>query len=107
MIRFRCAHCAAGRLPQPRGAISGHPIEALELRRLLSSGALDPSFGDGGVTDVVVDRAVPSAVGLQPAGGVLVAGTDLTDFTVLLLGADAPPGPACRCRGRVTPDPPG
>ena len=112
MNPFRRSRCASGRVRRGRAIASiqgAGGIEALECRSLLSFGAPDPSFGDGGTSDVAIDRPAPVAVGVQPDGGVLVAGSqqkafDGDDFTVLRLAPDGRPDPAFGSGGRVTTD---
>lgn len=60
------AHCAA----------AGAPVDALELRRLLSAGQLDQSFGVGGVA--AADAVLTTDLGLQviqPDGKIVAIGT--------------------------------
>ena len=60
-------------------------FEALERRRLLSAGTLDPSFGNGGIvtTDLVASFETGSALTILNDGRFLLGGTAHGDFVVL------------------------
>ena len=70
---------------QPDGRIlvagsTGRSGSDLALERYTGDGTPDPSFGKGGIV-TTPGFASPSAVVVQPDGGILVAGTGLVRFT--------------------------
>jgi uncharacterized delta-60 repeat protein len=78
-----------------RSPASRPRVEALEHRCLLSAGALDPTFGSGGlVTTVPGSGGLPQAMAIQSNGDIVVAGwakdprTGLQDFSVARYNLD-------------------
>jgi uncharacterized delta-60 repeat protein len=61
---------------RPRRATYRPRLEALEDRRLLSAGALDPTFGSGGIVTTPLNNYNDTAYGevLQPNGDIIVYG---------------------------------
>jgi len=88
--------------PRPRCASPARMVEALEHRRLLSAGDLDPTFGAGGkvLTDLPGSLSVTAASAvLQPDLKIVVfgqaqrAGDPDTDFLVARFNEDGSPDP--------------
>src|SRR5262245_49687801 len=82
-------------------------FERLEDRRLLSAGALDPTFGSGGkvTTDFggVLDQA--ASVVIQPDGKVVAAGVGgFVDFALARYNANGTLDPTFGSGGKVTTD---
>ncbi len=66
-------------------------LEALEDRCLLNGGALDPTFGNGGlVTTGIGPDSVFDGVAIQPDGKIVAAGGNAGDFAVARYLASAP-----------------
>src|SRR5437763_15770874 len=61
---------------RPRRAPYRPRLEALEDRCLLSAGALDPTFGSGGIVTTALTKYSDSAYGelLQPNGNIIAYG---------------------------------
>jgi uncharacterized delta-60 repeat protein len=72
------------------------------VARLQPDGALDPTFGEGGLVRVV-SRLFPIALSVQPDGRTLVVGSAVGEpsVAVLRLGADGQPDPTFGAGGRV------
>jgi uncharacterized delta-60 repeat protein len=78
-----------------RIVLLGHPDPSgdgidVTVARLLTDGALDPSFGEGGITRFDFAGATASsgsALAIQPNGRILVAGSAARDFNVARLTA--------------------
>lgn len=96
----------------PRGHIvvagRNHLDTAFVVARLRHNGALDPTFGDGGVVNVPVDSAITSAssVLVDRDGGVVVAGTycqneNVCHIRVMRFRQDGSPDPAFGTDGQV------
>ena len=108
----------AGRLAAKRLRESrSHPVlERLEDRTLLSAGALDPTFGSGGiaVTSFIGNDSQPEAVALQADGKIVVVGWspstasgDGRSFALARFNADGSLDPAFGPAGKVITDVPG
>jgi uncharacterized delta-60 repeat protein len=87
---------------QPDGKIllSGNAFTNTPLTatvRLLATGALDPTFGDGGISEQTVANGV-NAIALQPDGKVVLAATGPT---VIRLNQDGTPDPSFGSGGVV------
>jgi uncharacterized delta-60 repeat protein len=66
---------------------------SMSVARLLTNGALDPSFGTGGKVAVPIgDATFANAIALQPDGKIVLAGTADSDFAAVRLLGD--PGSA-------------
>jgi len=66
----------------PRGSVPSCTDDQLMLARLTSAGALDQSFGDGGIvrTPIAPFNADGASIAMQPTGRILIAG-DLHDHS--------------------------
>ncbi len=106
-LSYTARHRRARGRPRPTGARLR--VERLEERTLLSTGALDPTFGTGGLvtTDFGGDGDVARAVVLQAHGKIVVAGeaygaSTYLDFALARYNADGSPDPTFGSGGRVT-----
>jgi uncharacterized delta-60 repeat protein len=74
------------------GSVGTPPLESsMGIVRVLPSGALDPTFGDGGRVVVTFDGtffAAANGVATLPDGGVVVAGSALSQFALVRLDAN-------------------
>ena len=105
---------SGGKATRRREAVPFRPrLEVLEDRRLLSGGALDPTFGNGGqvITDFPGGFATGTSVALQPDGKILVAGfsavfgqPNTEDFALVRYNTDGSLDTSFGNGGRVTTD---
>lgn len=90
------------------GTASGGGITAISVTRHAASGALDPTFGDGGIVTVPFGAASRCGdVRIQPDGKIVVAGTMTTtlgnqDFLVVRLNPDGSPDAGFGTGGMVS-----
>ena len=90
------------------GRTSNRPIDSFTLVRYRPNGALDPSFGSGGVTTTTVGsgKSGVSALAIQADGKVAAAGADRTvdGFWLVRYTADGSLDPGFGSAGVVTTD---
>src|SRR5262249_32790137 len=79
---------------RPRRSPYRPRLEALEDRRLLSAGALDPTFGSGGVVTTALNKYNDTAYGvlLQPNGYLIAYGDAQTSLDQFGLARYTPAG---------------
>ena len=74
------------------GAARAGNVLSFGVVRLLSNGAIDPTFGHGGVATVTIgSEAIANAIAIQPDGKILLGGTSLNgrlSFTAARLSPD-------------------